>query len=94
MSIQEVHLQQIQQCGYIWRVSSGAKRVISISVHCLFALIEAAEYKENHKNIRDTLDHTFKNIPLYTERQKKLITSSRRRPLKSTLSILMIFAHK
>ena len=32
--------------------------------------------------------------PNYTERQKKLITSSGQCPLKSTLSKLIIFAHK
>ena len=38
----------------------------------------------------------FRNVCLrnYTERQKKLITSSGRRPLKSTASKLIIFAHK
>ena len=36
----------------------------------------------------------FAEIWKYTERQKKLITSSGRRPLKSTVSTLIIFAHK
>ena len=34
------------------------------------------------------------NLQVYTERQKKLITSSGRRSLKSTASKLIIFGHK
>ena len=52
----------------------------------------------NHNFVKGLTEFHF--IPsisynyMYTERQKKLITSSGRRPLKSTLSKLIIFAHK
>ena len=39
-------------------------------------------------------EHDLNQICLYTERQKKLITSSGRRSLKSTASKLIIFGHK
>ena len=39
-----------------------AKRVISILINLRFKLLK---YKENNKNICNTFDHNFKNIPLY-----------------------------
>ena len=44
---------------------------------------------------RKHVDDIVKTVPgIYTERQKKLITSSGRRSLKSTASKLIIFGHK
>ena len=42
-----------------------AKRVISILVNLIYLRFKLLKYKENNKNICDTFDHNFKNIPLY-----------------------------
>ena len=42
-----------------------AKRVISILVNLRYLRFKLLKYKENNKNICNTFDHNFKNIPLY-----------------------------
>ena len=42
-----------------------AKRVISILVNLRYLRFKLLKYKENNKKICNTLDHNFKNIPLY-----------------------------
>ena len=42
-----------------------AKRVISILVNLRYVRFKLLKYKENNKNICNTFDHNFKNIPLY-----------------------------
>ena len=44
-----------------------AKLVRSIFVNLIYSRLKLLKYRENNKNIRNTLVHKFKNIPLYNE---------------------------
>ena len=46
-----------------------AKRVNSILVNLRYLRFKLLKYKENNKNICNTFDHNFKNIPLYIMRK-------------------------
>ena len=46
-----------------------AKRVNSILINLRYLRFKLRKYKENNKNICDTIDHNFKNIPLYIMRK-------------------------
>ena len=49
-----------------------AKRVNSILVNLRYLRFKLLKYKENKKNIFNTFDHNFKNIPLYIMRKVSL----------------------
>ena len=49
-----------------------AERVIPILVNLRHLRLKLLKYKENNKNICNTFDHNFKNIPLYIMRKVSL----------------------
>ena len=54
------------------RYSFIAKRLNSILVNLRYLRFKLLKYKENNKNICNTFDHNFKNIPLYIMRKVSL----------------------
>ena len=49
-----------------------AKRLNSILVNLRYLRFKLLKYKENNKNICNTFDHNFQNIPLYIMRKVSL----------------------